>query len=228
MRRRNAWLAGLGLLVLVGCLSWLALEWRPAMGAVETSVSSEPPGERRVAPTPRADSSATTQPPDAVPGSSDRETPTVPERGRAPVPAASGRPAPRVAAPATRTAIPRVRLALEQPPDAPPPPLEDRIGLDPELLRTISDELLPLTDECLEDARERDPGLDGMLAVEVNIVVEPEVGAIVETVEFSELNELDDQELQTCVRETALSMLLPADESGTQELMFTVPVEAER
>ena len=131
------------------------------------------------------------------------------------------------ASPQAGADAPRARLALEPSLDDPPPPLKDRIGLDPELLRTISDELLPLTNECLEDARERDPGLEGMLAVEVNIVVEPEVGAIVETVEFAELNDLDDLELQTCVRETALSMLLPADESGTQELMFTIPVEAE-
>ncbi len=108
-----------------------------------------------------------------------------------------------------------------------PPLLRDRIGLDPELMKAISRELLPLTDECIEDARERDPALEGMLAVEVSVVVDPEVGAVVDMVDFAERNEIADQELQTCVRETALSMLLPADEGAAQELLFTIPIEAE-
>lgn len=110
-----------------------------------------------------------------------------------------------------------------------PGQLTDRIGLDPAAVEALSAEFLPLTHECIEQARERDPELVGLLAVEVDMAGDPELGAVIDDVRFpDERNEVRDPELQTCIRETALSMLLPSPEQGGQErLMLTVPIESE-
>ncbi|EDM77336.1 hypothetical protein PPSIR1_26503 [Plesiocystis pacifica SIR-1] len=111
-----------------------------------------------------------------------------------------------------------------------PGQLTDRIGLDPAAVEALSAEFLPLTNECIEQARERDPELVGLLAVEVDMAGDPELGAVIDDVRFPDArNEVRDPELQTCIRETALSMLLPSPEQGGQErLMLTVPIESEQ
>ncbi|NVB40514.1 hypothetical protein G6O69_21920 [Pseudenhygromyxa sp. WMMC2535] len=106
--------------------------------------------------------------------------------------------------------------------------LEDLIGLDPELLEAFSTDFMPLADECITAARERDPQLTGMLAVEVDLSGDPAVGGAVERVDFPEQNEIHEDELKTCVRETALSMVLPEPaKPGQERMMLTMPIGEE-
>ena len=74
-------------------------------------------------------------------------------------------------------------------------------------------------------AKERDPQLGGMLALQIGAAGDPELGAVVDSVEFPERNELVDVELLECVRETALSLALPPPaQGGRDELEITIPI----
>jgi hypothetical protein len=118
----------------------------------------------------------------------------------------------------------------EDPPASESEGLRDRTegGLDPALLEEFQTDFMPLVDECISAARERDPELAGMLAVGVTIVADAELGSIVESVEYPEdRNELADPELLECVEATALSMLLPPYDTGSDALMLTLPVSPE-
>jgi hypothetical protein len=111
-------------------------------------------------------------------------------------------------------------------PTATPGTFTDRIGDRPYLTRVLSDEIMPLVDECVAQARERDAALGGMLAIELEIVADPEHGGIVETAGASDRNEVADPELVECVRESTLSAILPAPEDGGREaLLITIPTD---
>lgn len=105
--------------------------------------------------------------------------------------------------------------------------LTDRVGLDPETGQALHAQLMPLADECIAQARERDESLSGMLAMEFGVAGDPDLGAVVDAVGFpDDRNEVHEEELLTCMRETALSMTLPAPENGGRlDLMITIPVE---
>ena len=87
---------------------------------------------------------------------------------------------------------------------------------------------MPLVDECLDQARERDPALQGMMAIGLDIIADAELGAVIESVKVPPLNEVDDAELLTCVRESALGTLLPPPEhDAREEIMLTIRVGSE-
>jgi hypothetical protein len=90
----------------------------------------------------------------------------------------------------------------------------------------LNRDFMPLADECVEQAQAREPELAGMLAVGFEIVVDEELGAVVEAVEFPDINELDEPELLDCIHASLISMLLPPGaESGREALMLTIPVD---
>lgn len=83
-----------------------------------------------------------------------------------------------------------------------------------ELAKAINRELGALTDECIAAATERDGKLAGTLEMAVAAVADPELGAVIDTVDVTTQGEAVDAELIECVRESALSMVLPAQEGG--------------
>jgi len=87
----------------------------------------------------------------------------------------------------------------------------DRIGNRPALLERFNADFMPLADECMEQARERVPDLHGLVAIDVKLLAEREVGAIVEDTAPAAINEIADPELLECLQETLMSMALPGD-----------------
>lgn len=197
-----------------------------------------------------ADSTADADPsPASTPGHR-----AAPGPSAAPRPAGEPRPSPR--APAARpddptaasasagsvmpiTADERARLraailakaAPREPRPAPagPPPagqLRKRVEGHDALFAELNRDFMPLADECIEQALTRDEALAGTLAIGVELLVDDELGTIVEAVGFpADTNEVDDPELHTCVRESLLSMVLPADaETGRTAVMLTMPI----
>lgn len=109
-----------------------------------------------------------------------------------------------------------------------PSQLKDRIGGHQELIAALAQDFMPLADECIEQARQRSPQLEGMLAIGLEMVADEELGSVVEFVDFPKLNELVDPDLLECIRETALSSVLPPPPSGGREqVMLTLPIEPE-
>lgn len=104
--------------------------------------------------------------------------------------------------------------------------MKDRTGeLSEGEIHVLNHELMPLVDECLEQAHERNPALRGMLAVNVDLASAEGVGGIFESAEADpQLNELHDDELIECVRQSSFSVQLPeAGRSGRISRQLTIP-----
>jgi hypothetical protein len=109
-----------------------------------------------------------------------------------------------------------------------PGELRDRAGFGPGVMKALNEGFIPLVDECVDMAHERSPELSGVLAIQVEIIGDPELGGVIEKVGFSESNDLVDAELQECVRESAWSLTLPPPEArGKQAMEMTIPVTPE-
>jgi len=112
--------------------------------------------------------------------------------------------------------------------DAPTPSvgLENRVGGHESLVKRLNEDFLPLADECMEAARERDPQLQGMVALAVEVLAEKDLGAIVEHTEPSPENTVADPELLECLQQTLLSMALPGDAvDGREGFMISLRTE---
>jgi hypothetical protein len=102
----------------------------------------------------------------------------------------------------------------------------DRTGeLSAEAMRVLNHEFMPLVGECYDQAHERNPRLRGMLAVNVELAGVKEIGSIIEAVEAAQdINELEDEELIECVRQSAFSIQLPIPvKSGRMSRQLTMP-----
>lgn len=110
-----------------------------------------------------------------------------------------------------------------------PGTMADRTGeLGQETMRVLNHEFIPLVDDCYDQARERNPRLRGMLALTVELAAAEDVGSIFETVEpAQDRNQIHDEELIDCVRQSAFSIQLPAPvKSGRTSLQLTIPLAA--
>jgi hypothetical protein len=108
-----------------------------------------------------------------------------------------------------------------------PGTMVDRTGeLGEESMRVLNHEFIPLVFECYDQARERNPQLRGMLAVNLELAGAEEVGSIVETVQpAQDRNQVDDEELIECVRQSAFSIQLPMPAtSGRTGRQLTIPL----
>ena len=119
--------------------------------------------------------------------------------------------------------------ALPNPdPDSDPPPkgLTKHVEGYDQLIDELNKDFLPLSDECIADALARAPELRGQLAINFELVVDEDLGAVIEHADIGPNNEVHDPELQECVRESLLSMLLsPGAADGSAALSITLEVE---
>jgi hypothetical protein len=101
----------------------------------------------------------------------------------------------------------------------------DKTGeLSAEALRVLNHELMPMVSQCLDQAHERDPRLQGMLALQIGLASVEALGSMIETVEPSPVNDLGDPELIECVRQSAFTIELPLPSSDQRtERELTIP-----
>ena len=91
------------------------------------------------------------------------------------------------------------------------------------LIGTINEDLMPLADECYEQARETDPDLTGMLDLDFQVIADEDIGGLVDAVDLGQENEIENQDLVECVRETILSTIFPSpNETGEQGVRLTI------
>jgi hypothetical protein len=90
------------------------------------------------------------------------------------------------------------------------------------LMQHLGDELAPLTDECFGMALERSPNLVQDVELELTVMADEEFGGLVEVVELGRGNEADDPGFIECVRESMLSIALPAPPfSGRKQIIMS-------
>lgn len=224
-KSRWAWLAAALVAVLLGSWLWprhahTPLErstsaLTPPVAAPSAGVAAAPPGASGAAAS-GAGSSA------AASGAAS----TSAARSAAPRPAGAG------LSPETQRRRQQVLDALAQRTPAPNPSggpgaegtLVDRTGVLGDAVRVLNRDLLPLVSQCFDQAHERQPALKGMLALGVKLASAEGVGGIIETVEPAEPNELHDDELIECIRQSAFSIELPTPESDARgEFQLTIP-----
>ncbi|HEX4336846.1 MAG TPA: AgmX/PglI C-terminal domain-containing protein [Polyangiaceae bacterium] len=83
----------------------------------------------------------------------------------------------------------------------------------------------PLLGSCYEDLLRRHPGQAGKVILDVNVVGDPSVGGVVDTVKFAKGSTLDDTEFATCVEQSMLSVAFAAPPKGADSIDFTYPWE---
>ncbi|WP_434416617.1 hypothetical protein [Nannocystis pusilla] len=113
----------------------------------------------------------------------------------------------------------RVGKARAQPTDDAPTDdtIVDRTGNHGYLSRALSRDLMPLVDECHALVREEHPGLAGMLVLDLEILGDEDIGAVVNTLEPGKGNEIAEPALLECVRESLLATTLPPPEQGGRD-----------
>lgn len=109
---------------------------------------------------------------------------------------------------------------------APVGPLVDRTGEHGYLMKVSNEELMPLAAECEALARATRPDLTGMLVLDFEILADEELGGVVEAVVPGQLNEVDDPTLLECMRESILSITLPAPPQGGRDaISLSIPLD---
>lgn len=93
------------------------------------------------------------------------------------------------------------------------------------LMKVMNEELMPLVDECHALARASKPELAGTLVLDVQILGDEEIGGVVDSVTPANINEVDDPTMNECVRESLLSITLPAPPTGGRDAIWlSVPL----
>ncbi len=87
--------------------------------------------------------------------------------------------------------------------------LRDRIGGKDLLVRSLNELFMPLAKECIAQTEQRDPLLSGVLAIDVEIVADEALGGVIDRAEGASANQVADEDLVECVRQSAMSVILP-------------------
>ncbi len=133
---------------------------------------------------------------------------------------------PRTGATTTEPAAARPKTAaspIEEKAAEPGPPLLDRTGNHAYLSRVLTQDLMPLVDECEALAREKHPDLAGMLVLDVEILGDEDIGGVIDSLTLAPNNQIADPELLECVRESLLSTTLPPpDQNGRDAISLSL------
>lgn len=83
--------------------------------------------------------------------------------------------------------------------------------VDPSYIqKRVREDLFPLARNCYADALKRNPKAAGRLSVSFRIIGDRKVGGVVDDAKMTEDTTLDDAEMQTCVRESMMSVSFDA------------------
>jgi hypothetical protein len=86
------------------------------------------------------------------------------------------------------------------------------------------EDMFPLMRQCYESALLRRPALAGKLVLSFAIVGDPRVGGIVEDADFAEESDLKDTEMETCVRESLMTLTFDKPPAGGGKVTVKYPV----
>ena len=96
--------------------------------------------------------------------------------------------------------------------------------VDPDYIKKrIREDLLPLAKQCYVTALEKRPRLGGRLGVYFRVIGDKKVGGVVDEVKIMADTTLDDAEMQTCVKESMMSVTFDAPpENGKLTVVYPI------
>jgi hypothetical protein len=87
----------------------------------------------------------------------------------------------------------------------------------------VREDFFPLAKQCYEDALKRTPGIAGKIALHFTIVGDEKIGGIVEDASVGEESTLHDEEFETCMSESMMTMTFPPPRGGgTVTVMYPI------
>lgn len=98
-----------------------------------------------------------------------------------------------------------------------PGALVDRSGNHAYLLKTMNEELMPLVEECYALARAANPAVKAELSLNVELLGDPELGGVVDSVEPDARGGPYDAGLVECARESIQAVTLPPPPEGGRD-----------
>jgi hypothetical protein len=88
----------------------------------------------------------------------------------------------------------------------------------------VREDFFPLAKQCYEHALERRPGIAGKIALHFTIVGDEKIGGIVEDASVGEESTLHDEEFETCMSESMMTMTFPPPKGGGT-VAVTYPID---
>jgi len=97
-------------------------------------------------------------------------------------------------------------------------------NIDPKYIQSVvRDDYFPLAKQCYTNALERNPKLAGRIEMSFRILGDPKIGGVVDDVKLGDGTTIDDKEMQTCLRESMMSVTFDAPPEGG-EVTVVYPV----
>lgn len=91
-----------------------------------------------------------------------------------------------------------------------PRPNAEGRGIDPKYIQeAVREDLFPMARQCYEDLVARQPDAGGRLEMEFTIAGDDEIGGIVEEASIAKTSSLKDERMETCVRESLMTVSFP-------------------
>jgi len=104
------------------------------------------------------------------------------------------------------------------------PTMPEAMNIDPKYIQSVvRDDYFPLAKQCYGNALERNPKLAGTIEMSFRILGDPKIGGVVDDVKLSDGTTIDDKEMQTCMRESMMSVTFDAPPEGG-EVTVVYPV----
>jgi hypothetical protein len=89
-------------------------------------------------------------------------------------------------------------------------PNADGRGIEASYIEDVTkNEFIPMARRCYEELLVRSPDAGGRLAIEFTIAGDDAVGGLVEDAKIAESSTLSDEKIETCMRETLLTLAFP-------------------
>jgi len=124
-------------------------------------------------------------------------------------------PAARPSATAARAARKAAPAAAPPPDPSPAPAPAGTARIDPKYIRErVREDFFPLAKECYQGVLERHPERSGKVALHFTIVGDERIGGIVEEATVGDESTLRDDEFDTCMTESMMSMTFPPPKGG--------------
>jgi hypothetical protein len=109
-----------------------------------------------------------------------------------------------------------------------PGDLKDRVGGRSALVSHLNREYMPLARDCIQQAQERSPELQGMLTLAIATAAD-ELGAVVESAEVPAGSAVQEDGLTECLRESAMTLTFPPPlTAGREQFQLTLRIEPPR